>query len=147
MLFILQVTVFTMKFPSWLPVYGNQTYRGPCPHEAKEQAALFEWMRRAHPRLAALALHPRNEGKRTARQARRHKAEGLLKGAPDLVIMGAPTALIELKRADHTLSRWEPSQLETLRAARAAGCWVAVGLGARGGMEAVEAYLASLAAA
>lgn len=118
-----------MKFPDWLPVFGDQAYRGPCPREALEQITFFAELERRAPDLAAVALHPRNEGKRTPQQTARQKAEGLNVGASDIVIPGRRTFVCELKRRDHTKSTWQPGQLEYLQAADELGAWVCVALG------------------
>jgi len=130
-----------MKFYDWLPVYGDTSFRGDCPQEAAEQVTFFSQLRKRHPALADVALHPRNEGKRTAQQAQRHKAEGMNTGASDVVIPGCPSLIIEIKRRDHTESKWQPGQIEYLEACKARGCVVAVALGWEAAMEAVEAYV------
>ena len=130
-----------MKFPDCTPVYGDRAFRGDCPQEAAEQVTFFSQLRKRHPALADVALHPRNEGKRTAQQAQRHKAEGMNTGASDVVIPGCPSLIIEIKRRDHTKSKWQPGQLEYLEACQARGCIIAVALGWEAAMEAVEAYV------
>jgi|SRR5690625_259784 len=131
-----------MRFPDWLPVYGRQDYRGDCPPEVAEQVTFFQWLQRAHPALHRVAIHPRNEGKRTYQQARRHRLEGSLnRGASDIIIPAGRSLVVEMKRMDHTKSRWEPGQLEYLEAARRAGAFVGVALGWGAAAEAVEAWL------
>lgn len=118
-----------MKFPNWLKVYGSQSYRGHCPSEADEQITFFNYLRRAHPKLGLIALHPRNEGARTFHQAARHKAEGMAKGAADIIIPSSPSFVCEMKRRDHTKSTWQDGQLAFLEACAAQGCFVCVALG------------------
>lgn len=115
------------------PVYGDITFRGDCPVEEIEQATFFNWVRQNYPNSYGLiALHPRNEqqlrgGQYTALV--KQKAEGMTKGAADIIIPGAPTFVCEMKRRDHTKSRWEKDQINYLSAAYDAGCFVCVALG------------------
>lgn len=130
-----------MKFPSWLSVEGNKAFRGRCPTEDHEQRDFFGVLRARYPEIAARTLHPRNERKRTGRQAAREAAEGMLTGAPDIVIVGDPCVIIELKRQDHTKSRWQDRQLETLKAMQDAGALVFLALGSRAALSIVERIL------
>ena len=128
-----------MIFPEWLKVYGDQEYRGPCPQETVEQVSIINQIRKAHPcTYGRVATHIRNEGKRTFNQAIRHKADGLVKGAPDLIIPGMVTFICEIKRKNHTLSRWQDGQLEYLETAQKIGAWVCVALGAEAAWQAFE---------
>src|SRR5690625_2396759 len=103
-----------MKFPDWLTVYGDTTWRGPCPPESTEQVTFFNWLRHVYPEYGAIAIHPRNEGKRSHMQTQRHKAEGMVTGTPDIIIPGATTFVCELKRRDHTKSAWQKGQQDYL---------------------------------
>jgi len=128
-----------MKVPSWLPLYGDPSYRGDCPTESAEQMTFINRLRREYPdTLGMIVVHVKNEGKRHAWQADRDKALGLSTGACDVIIPGAPTLLLELKRRDHTRSKFQPGQLEYMQAAQAAGAIVCVALGADAAMEAVK---------
>lgn len=119
-----------MKFPEWLTVAGDTSFRGTCPLEAVEQVTFFSRVRREYPDTwGRIALHPRNEGDRTHYQTAKQKAEGMTKGASDIVIPGMPALVIELKRRDHTKSQWKDGQLDYLYAAQDAGAVVAVALG------------------
>ncbi len=131
-----------MRFPEWLPVYGDQDYRNKkCPVESAEQITFFNTLRRDYPELGRIAIHPRNEGKRTANQAQRQKAEGMTAGAADIIIPGSPAFVCELKRADHTLCAWEPDQLEYLATAQTMGAFVCVTLGHKAALEALEIWI------
>jgi len=125
-----------MKFPSWLMVYGDQNYRGACPKEDVEQVSLFNRIRKEYPDdWGRLALHPRNEGLKEKGQfstVMKHAAEGMTPGASDVIIPGAPSLVMEIKRRDHTLSSWQPGQLAYLEAAHKAGAFACVALGAIG---------------
>lgn len=118
-----------MKFEEFMLIAGDFDYRGECAEEVAEQTRFFAWLR-SEPALAKRALHPRNEGKRTRLQHIRHTQEGMLVGAPDVVIVGSPCIVVELKRRDHTKSRWQPEQVEVLRAMADAGSVVVIALGA-----------------
>jgi len=131
-----------MIFPSWLPVYGDQKYRNKkCPVESAEQITFFNTLRRDYPELGKIAIHPRNEGKRTMQQAQRQKAEGMTPGAADIVIPGNPAFVCELKRLDHTECQWQPKQLDYLQAAKNNGSFVCVALGYQAALEALEIWI------
>jgi len=109
------------------------------PKRKRRTDDLFNWLVREHPTWRALAIHPRNEQQLRGGQFRalaRHKAEGMTPGASDIIIPGAPTFVCEMKRCDHTLSKWQPGQAEYLEAARDVGCFACVALGANGAKEA-----------
>lgn len=125
-----------MKSPSWLNVFGDQSFRGKCPTESAEQITFFNKIRRQEP----TAVHIRNEGKRTYGQISRQKAEGLTPGAPDILIPGAVTFVCELKRQDHTKCRFQPEQLEYLEKCHRDGAFVCVALGWQGAMEAYQQW-------
>ena len=127
-----------MKFPDWLRVYGDQSYRGDCPTESAEQVTLVNRLRATWPdTIGRVVVHIQNEGKRHAWQAQRDKAAGMTAGAADIVVPGRVTLLIELKRRDHTKSRFQPGQVEYLQAAHELGAFVCVALGADAAMAAV----------
>lgn len=126
-------------------VYGDLSFRGKCPPEAMEQVTFFNRIRAAYPDTwGRLALHPRNEGLKTGGQLRaviRHKAEGMTAGAADIIIPGAPAFVCELKRRDHTQSKWQDGQVEYLTAAHAAGCFTCVAFGADAASDALKDWL------
>lgn len=134
-----------MKFPQFLRVFGDTSYRGDCPLEGAEQATFFAQLRKLYPDTwGELALHPKNEGKRRGgqfQQLARDKALGLAPGAADVIIPGWPTFVVEIKRRDHTKSAWQKGQLEYLKAAQQAGCFVGVALGWEGAWQAFEEWL------
>lgn len=131
-----------MKIPEWLPLYGDPGYRNKnCPQESAEQITFFNVLRREYPELGIIAIHPRNEGKRTHHQAARQKAEGMATGASDIIIPGNPAFVCELKRQDHTCSRWQDGQLEYLEAAKNNGAFVCVALGYKAALEALQEWI------
>ena len=70
------------------------------------------------------------------------KAEGMVKGASDIIIPGGPAFVCELKRRDHTKSVWQDGQQEYLYAAQRAGAFVCIALGHKAAREAFGRYLA-----
>lgn len=133
-----------MKIPDWLKCYGDTSYRDKkCPSEVAEQVTFFNALKRLRPTTAKTAMHIRNEGKKTPQQAMREKAEGLLSGAADIIIISKVPFICELKRKDHTLCHWEGKQLDFLLAAQESGAFVCVALGYEAALEGVEEWLRS----
>lgn len=132
-----------MKFPEWLRVYGDTTYRGDCPPESAEQITFFSRLRKEYPDTwGKMALHPKNEEKRKGKQFQqlaRDKALGMSPGASDVVIPLGFAA--ELKRKDHTKSKWQPGQVDYLKAVHDAGGFACVALGWEAAWEAFEEWL------
>lgn len=135
-----------MKFPETIPVFGDMTYRGKCPQEHVEQASFFSKLRREYPEsYGIIAVHPRNEGllvKGQFQAMTKHKVEGMAKGASDVIIPGKPSFVCEIKRVDHTKSKWQDGQIRYLEAAQNAGAFACIGLGAVGAWEAFNKWLA-----
>lgn len=133
-----------MKFDAWLKVYGDKSFRGDCPLEGAEQVTFFNRIRAAHPETwGRLALHPKNEEKRSGRQfaqLARDKAMGLSPGASDIVIPGCPSFVCEMKRRDHTKSSWQPGQLSYIESAQNAGSFACVALGCDAAWEAFKEW-------
>lgn len=133
-----------MKFPDWLKVYGDVTYRGNCPDESLEQMSFFNRLRQEYPdTFGAVAIHPRNEGLKEKGQfstVLKHKAEGMTKGASDVIIPGRRCFVCEIKRRDHTKSRWQDGQQEYLMASHELGAVVCVALGAAACWQAFEEW-------
>ena len=127
-----------MRIPSNIPLYGNPDFRGPCPTETAEALTFFNAIRKT--RFGSIAVHIKNEGKKRHTQAAWDKAQGLVKGASDIIIPGAPTFLCELKRQDHTQSRISKEQIAYLEAAKNNGAWVCVALGWEAALEAVNEW-------
>lgn len=125
-------------------VYGDVSFRGDCPQEDMEQITVFNWLRSTYPDcLGLIALHPRNEGLLVKSQHAgmiKKKAEGMAKGAADIIIPGAITFVCELKRKDHTKSKWQDGQIEYLTACHLSGAFVCVALGHLAAIDAVRAW-------
>lgn len=127
-----------MKFDKKLKVYGDVSFRGNCPKEEIEQITFFNQLKKLHPEIAELATHVKNEGKKSWGQIAKDKAGGLNQGFSDIIIAGAPTCLIEMKRQDHTKSHWQDNQQEKILLAQDAGAFSCVALGYKAALEAVE---------
>ena len=131
-----------MKFHADIPVYGDITFRGDCPSESLEAVTFFAKLRREHPDTYGLiATHIRNEGLRTFHQAARQKSEGMTKGAPDIIIPASVAFICELKRQDHTKSKWQDGQQEYLLEAQKQGAFVCVALGYVGAYKAFNYWI------
>lgn len=128
-----------MNIPSWLRVYGDPDFRGSC---AKEDACLstfFNQLRKLYPdSYGALAFHPKNEGKRSYNQIKVDKMHGFLAGVTDVIIPASPCLVLELKRQDHTQSKWQAGQLDFMKRAHDAGSFVCLALGYDAAMQAFE---------
>lgn len=126
-------------------VFGDVTYRGKCPREEMEQVTFFNRLRQHYPdSLGLLAVHPRNEQQLRGGQFRalaKHKAEGMSPGASDIIIPAGVSFVCELKRRDHTKSKWQEGQVEYLEAAYDAGAFACVALGADAACEAFNEWL------
>lgn len=128
-----------MKLPEWLPVYGDIGYRGKCPVESAEQVTLFSQIRKNHPHLSSIVFHPRMEGERTKGQADWQKADGsIVAGVADVIGVGHPMLVLELKRRDHTQSVWQKWQVEFLKTSIDRGAFVCLALGYESALQAIH---------
>jgi len=138
-----------MILPNDIPVYGDPKWRGKCPQEYVEQASFFSRLRREYPKTWGLiALHPRNEGLKEKGQfssVLQHKAEGMAVGAADIIIPARVSFVVEMKRCDSSQSKWQPGQVEYLRACQSGGAFAAVAFGAVAAWEAFEEWRANVA--
>ena len=132
-----------MKFNKNIPVYGDVSYRNKkCPTEALEQVTFFNRIRKQYPETwGAIAVHIRNEGKRSVQQTMRQKAEGMTNGASDVIIPGNPAFVCEMKRQDHTICSWQKGQESYLLTAQKLGAFACVALGADAAMEAFNKWI------
>ena len=130
-----------MNFPKFLKVYGDQSFRGDCPHEDYALTSFFSRIRKDYSTsYGLLAFHPKNEGKRTKQQNNIDKMKGLTKGVCDVIIIGNPTLCLEIKRDDHTKSKFQPGQLEFLEHSHNSGAFVCVALGYQAALLAFEEW-------
>lgn len=133
-----------MIFPTHIPVYGDTSFRGKCHTEDVEQMSFFNQLRRVYPNtFGVIAVHPRNEGllvKGQFSSIAKHKAEGMTKGASDVLIPGSPSFVCEIKRQNHMLSKFQDGQIEYLETCQKLGAFVCVALGAKAAWIAFEEY-------
>ena len=131
-----------MKFHPGIKVYGDITFRGDCPSETVEAVTFFAKIRREYPgTYGKVITHIRNEGARSYQQTAKQKAEGMTKGAPDILIPGSPAFCCELKRQDHTKSKWQEGQQEYLLTAQELGAFSCVALGYKAAYDAFICYI------
>lgn len=131
-----------MRFPEWLDVYGDRSYRGECRAESAEQMDAFSWLKMHHPDLHRIAVHPKSESKRTWGQVKFDRATGGMNaGASDIIIPASPPFICEMKRADHTKSTWQKGQVDYLEQCKKQGAFVCVALGFEGFKLAFSEYL------
>jgi hypothetical protein len=133
-----------VKIPDWLPVYGDVDFRGDCPTETAEQIAFFNIIRRDYPDVGSTAVHPKNEAKRKGKdfyKLKIDKALGLTPGASDIIIPGLPSFVCEMKRKDHTKSKWQVDQLPYLETCKDNGAFVCVAFGHEAALEAFEKWM------
>ena len=71
----------------------------------------------------------------------KQKAKGAIKkGAADIIIVGYPTFVCELKRRDHTRCQWQDGQIDFLQTSQELGAFVCVALGYAAALLAVEEW-------
>jgi len=130
--------------PPIIRLYGNTAFRGKCPTENIEQVSIVNRIRHEYPNSWGLLIfHPRNEGLKERGQfsaVMKHNAEGMTKGAPDIIIPGSPPFICEIKRQNHMLSKIEDEQIRYLRVAAEKGAFACVALGALAAWEAFETW-------
>ena len=134
-----------MKIPNWLQTYGDTSYRGDCPLEDAELMTFFNQLRIKYPDIAKVATHPDNEGLILGAAHNAHikqKAKGAIRnGAADIIICGCPTFVCEMKRQDHTKSKWQDGQLDFLQTSQKLGAFVCVALGYEAALQALNDWL------
>jgi hypothetical protein len=123
-------------------VYGDLAFRGKCPSETIEQITFFNRIRAQYPKsYGIIATHIRNEGKRHHGATTKAKAEGMTKGASDIIIPGRISFVCEMKRRDHTKCRFQEGQEDYLNASHSAGAFVCVALGVDAAWEALQHWI------
>lgn len=110
-----------------------------APSEEDEQITFFNQLRKHKPELGEIAIHIKNEGKRNINQVMKDKANGMVTGAVDIVIPGAPTLLIELKKRSKR-AKVSDAQINYMECAAKQGAMCYVCYGWELAMEAVEEW-------
>ena len=124
-----------MKIPPSIPIYG-QKIKGCKITEANHMTTFFNTLRREYPEYAAIALHIRNEGKRTKQQMDREKMQGgFVTGASDIVIPGNPAFVCEMK-SQSPRAKVSEEQETFLKNCLSKGSFVCIALGHQAAMEA-----------
>ena len=134
-----------MKMHEDIKVFGDMDFRGDCLLEDAELMTFFNQLRMRYPVLAQVAIHPDNEGLVLGSGHHHHikqKAKGAIKkGAADIILVGYPTFVCELKRKDHTKSKWQDGQLDFLQTSQKLGAFVCVALGYEAALQALNDWL------
>jgi len=132
-----------MKLPRHIKIYGDTSFRDKnCRQEATEQKEFFGILKELYPHFYRIAIHPKNEGKRTYHAAAIDADSGALnKGAADIIIPCRFAFVCEMKRADHTLSSISKHQIEYLEAAQEQGAFACIALGCAGALMALKEWL------
>ena len=134
-----------MKIPQDIKVFGDMSFRGDCAKEDLELITFFNQLRIKYPKLAKVAIHPDNEGLVFGTGFNNHtrqKAKGAIRnGAADIIICGSPTFVCEMKRQDHTKSKWQDGQLDFLQTSQKLGAFVCVALGYEAALQALNDWL------
>ena len=134
-----------MKMHEDIKVFGNMDFRGDCAKEDLELITFFNQLRVKYPKLAQVAIHPDNEGlvfDTGFNNHTRQKAKGAIRnGAADIIIVGCPSFVCDMKRKDHTKSRWQDGQLDFLQTSQELGAFVCVALGYEAALQAVDTWI------
>lgn len=118
-----------------------QTYGQPLPgKQPSEDAEMATFFNGLPQKYKAVALHIRNEGRRTNRQMTWEKARGgFIKGASDILIPGAPAFVCELKSLSKT-ARVSKEQIAYLENSAALGAFSCLCYGYEAAMEAFNEW-------
>lgn len=120
-----------MIFPEGIKVYGDTNHRDKnCHSEDAELSTFVNQVKKLYPDIGRIMVHIPNEGKRKGYEVDNLKRKGALtSGASDIIIPGNPSFIMEMKKIDHTLCRWQPGQIAYLKSSKEMGCFVCVCLG------------------
>lgn len=124
-----------------IEIVGDTSHRDKkCPHEDAELITLIgEWKR--DPVLSRFPIiHIPNEKKRRKgedfAELKKQKMKGaFVPGASDVIVIGFPTLVMELKRVDHMQSDIEQDQIDFLVASQNADAWACVALGYKAALQ------------
>jgi hypothetical protein len=125
-----------MKLPPEIQLFGTPD-KTDTASESQHAMTFFAKLRREYPQYGAIATHIRNEGKRSAMQIQKQKAEGLTTGTADIIIPANPPFVCELKSRSPraTISN---EQIEYLLNAQKLGAFACVAIGYEGAIEAFK---------
>lgn len=122
-------------------IYGEARLKN-APSESLEMATFFSRLRRVYPdSYGSLAIHVRNEGKRSFSEINKMKIEGgWVKGTPDIIIPGAPSFLCELKSMKIG-SKASKEQIMYLESAISIGAFACIAYGHEAAWEAFKEWV------
>jgi len=129
-----------MKIPSNIKIYGQKVKGCKIP-ESAHMITFFNTLRREYPEYAKCCLHIRNEGKRTRQQIEKEKAEGLVTGAADIILVGSPSLVCEMKSRSSS-AKISQEQIDFLLSAQSLGAFVCIALGHEAAIEAFNDWRA-----
>ena len=127
------------SIPESIRIYGAPIKGCKVP-ESAHMITFFNTLRREYPEYAKCCLHIRNEGKRTMQQIEKEKAEGFVTGAADIILVGNPSFVCEMKSQSPS-AKISQEQIEFLLAAQRLGSFSCVALGHLGAIEAFNEWL------
>ena len=133
-----KISMFSLECK--IPVYGDLKYRGIDASEANEQMTFVAEVRKT-PQGAGL-FHIKNEGKRTEKQIFYDKANGMTRGASDIIILGSPTFVCEIKRRHATKAKTDQDQIGFLLYAQSVGCFACFAMGYEAALKAFDEWVA-----
>lgn len=119
-----------------IKVYGDKVKKGTCNSEESEQKEFFGWLKECRPELYAMAIHPKQEGKRTFQQIAKERSMGALKaGIVDVFIPCFVPFICEMKiKSGGVVSQ---KQAEYLELTQKYGAFSCVALGCDGAKKAI----------
>lgn len=120
--------------------------KGKCPTEIVEQRTFVNQVRLLHPDTwGRLLVHvPNEDTHRDRHKAAERYADGMSKGASDIIIPGCPAFVCEFKRANGVPSDIRADQMKYLQTAAATGSFACVAFGWEQAILAFNDWLALL---
>ena len=123
-----------------IKIFGEQE-KGKQPSESAEMITFVNYVRKNYPSTYGLVItHIRNEGKKTHNQAAKQKAEGLTKGASDIIIPFETPFVCEMKSKSKT-SKVSEDQLNYLECVDRLGGFACITYGHKATIEAFEEWV------
>ena len=122
-----------------IKIYG-QTDSKNHPSEMNEMITFFNVLKRDYPHLARIATHIKNEGKRDYRAASYEKMSGMVKGFADIIIVGCPPFICEMKSRNKG-AKLSDYQKRFLEDADKTNAFVCIAYGYEAALEAMREWL------
>jgi hypothetical protein len=108
--------------------------------EAMEQITFLNWLKNNYYDFWLVAIHIKNEGKRTMNQIQAEKAKGFKTGASDIIIPGSPSFLCEMKATKNKKGATKQQQ-EYIKNAENIGAFACVAYGHEAAIDAFYDYI------